>query len=89
MYAFENGFEPPPDPEINFEIIYGVFIVIIAAMVVIFWYVSEFFAHLRRNISHMRDIWNVARARARADFGKQMAETRKIIKRWKYGRRRP
>ena len=83
MYAFENGFEPPPDPEINFEIIYGALIVTIAAMVVVFWYVSEFFAHFKRNVSHMRDIIVVAYARARADFRKQMEESRKIIRRWK------
>lgn len=84
-----NGFEPPPETGVNLEIIYGVLIVTIAAMVVVFWYASEFFAHFGRNISHMRDIIVVAHARAKADFDKQMVETRRILRRWKYGRRRP
>lgn len=78
-----NGFEPPPETGVNLEIIYGALIVTIAAMVVVFWYVSEFFAHFKRNISRIRDIIVVAYARARADYRKQMEESRKIIRRWK------
>lgn len=69
------------------EILYGALAVSITAFIVVFWYVSEFFAHFGENIRKMKKWWNEWADTFRKNYEEDMARTQAILRRKDNGRR--